>query len=107
MNRTTATAVPPSPTFVQVVDHFDLTACRKIREALLIGLSSFGEIERLDNAYDLHVDIGREQIPDDLRPIHPTGDADTISNFADALRAIDTLEWIVESNRKATEGVAA
>lgn len=99
-------AVPPAPTIANVVGHLDLTTCRKIREALLIGLSSFGEIERLDNAYDIHVKIGHEQIPDDLCPIHPTGSADTIGQFADALRAIDTLEWIVEKSQKTTEGVA-
>ncbi|MDP2196834.1 MAG: hypothetical protein Q8J72_12735 [Rhodocyclaceae bacterium] len=105
--KTLPHTVPPAPTSDQAIDQLDLETCRKIREALLIGLSSFGEIERLDNAYDIHVNIGREQIPDDLRPIHPTGAADTISNFADALRAIDTLEWIVENNQKSTEGVTA
>jgi hypothetical protein len=42
----------------------DLETCRAIRKALIIGLSSFGEIERLGNAYSIHTGIACEAIPD-------------------------------------------
>lgn len=93
------TAVPPAPTFNPCLEP---EAIRGIRSALLIGLSSFGEIEKLDNAYRIHTQLGGESIPDDLRPIHPTGSVDTVSIFADALRAINTLEMAFERG-KATE----
>lgn len=70
----------------------DLETCRLIRKALMIGLSSFGEIERLGNAYSIHVGIANEEVPDDLRPMHPTGAADTVGDFADALAAVDWIE---------------
>lgn len=70
----------------------DLETCRAIRKALIIGLSSFGEIERLDNAYAMHTGIAGEEIPDDLRPMHPTGAADTVGHFAEALAAVDWIE---------------
>ncbi len=58
-----------------------------INNALLIGLESYGEIERISNevgAADLCT--GSDRIPDSVRPIHPTGSADTIGVFAAALR---------------------
>lgn len=70
----------------------DLETCRAIRKALIIGLSSFGEIERLDNAYAMHTGIAGEAIHDDLRPMHPTGAADTVGHFAEALAAVDWIE---------------
>jgi hypothetical protein len=70
----------------------DLETCRAIRKALIIGLSSFGEIERLGNAYSIHTGIACEAIPDDLRPVHPTGAADTVGHFADALASVDWIE---------------
>lgn len=57
---------------------------KEIRHVLLIGLASFGEIERLSNARDLY-EIGGEKVPEDLSPVHPTGNADTASLFAAAL----------------------
>lgn len=70
----------------------DLETCRAIRKALIIGLSSFGEIERLDNAYSIHTETAGEAIPDDLHPMHPTGAADTVGHFATALAYVDLLE---------------
>ncbi len=57
-----------------------------IIDALLIGLNSYGEIERLDNAVDILEKISKIEVPESLRPIHPTGAADTVSLFATALR---------------------
>ncbi len=65
----------------------DIEQQKEINHALLIGLDSFGEIERISNEVgieDLCPSSGR--IPDSIRPIHPTGSADTISIFATALR---------------------
>lgn len=58
-----------------------------INYALLIGLESFGELERINDEvgkYDLVPSL--EKIPESIRPIHPTGANDTISAFAAALR---------------------
>jgi len=70
----------------------DLEACRAIRKALIIGLSSFGEIERLTSAYSIHTEIAGKAIPDDLHPLHSTGCADTVGHFAEALSAVDWIE---------------
>lgn len=57
-----------------------------ITDALLIGLGSFGEIERIDDEVQ-GFDLARTvQIPDSVRPTHPTGSNDTIGLFAEALR---------------------
>jgi len=58
-----------------------------IRDALLIGLASYGEIERLSAVQELRAMRGKP-IGKDLRVVHPTGAADTVSRFADALRAL-------------------
>lgn len=58
-----------------------------IIDALLIGLDSFGEIERLDNAVDI-LEVSKIEVPELLRPKHPTGAADTVGVFATALRLL-------------------
>ncbi len=63
----------------------DCEAVAAIRRALLIGLSSFGEIERIDNQCEL-IKISGEEVPEGLKPIHPTGCCDTVGEFANALR---------------------
>ena len=62
---------------------------KAVTYALLIGLDSYGEIERLINSAELAkmCDI---QIPDNMQPIHPTGSSETIGAFAAALRYIHT-----------------
>ena len=58
---------------------------KAITYALLIGLESYGEIERLTNAADI-ADRCKHPIPDALRPIRPTGcNAGAIGAFAEAL----------------------
>lgn len=66
----------------------DSEAVTAIRRALLIGLSSFGEIERIDNECAL-IKIGGEDAPEGLKPIHPTGSSDTVGEFANALRFLE------------------
>ncbi|MCB2262483.1 MAG: hypothetical protein LGR52_06025 [Candidatus Thiosymbion ectosymbiont of Robbea hypermnestra] len=58
-----------------------------IRDALLIGLASYGEIERLSAAQEIRASYGKK-IERDRRVIHPTGASDTVSCFAAALRAL-------------------
>ena len=65
---------------------------RQIRRALLIGLESFGEVERV---IDRHESLARfdDNKPDSkLRPLHPTGASDTIGVFAAALRLLENME---------------
>lgn len=54
-----------------------------LREMLLVGLASFGELERIRSD---------PRTPESLRVIHPTGSCDTVSRFADALRVLHYLE---------------
>lgn len=62
---------------------------QQVMSALLIGLESFGEIERLRNAAKLiEFDGAIPERFNDLRPFSP-GDADTVSLFAEALRYIN------------------
>jgi len=64
---------------------------RHIRKVLLIGLESFGEIERITDRFESLKSCSLK--PDaDLRPIHPTGTADTIGEFAMALRYLENME---------------
>jgi hypothetical protein len=63
---------------------------KAIREALLIGLESFGEVERLTWRCD-SLEAAGTKFSAELRPMHPTGTADTVGVFAGALRLLDTL----------------
>ena len=79
----------------------------KIREMLLIGLASYGEIERLENAQVIEKRCGNE-IAELLQVIHPTGDAATVSDFAEALRNVDIVMrkirgWTEEVQSRAPE----
>jgi len=60
----------------------DQDQVKHIRDALLIGLASYGELERVINWADTEKALGCES---DLKPLHPTGNADTVSVFAEAL----------------------
>ena len=69
-----------------VLDHEQV---RAIRRALLVGLSAYGECERLDNLF-LIAKMAERPLPDEHSPLHPTGSADTVSEFATALRYLDS-----------------
>ncbi len=76
------------------VDYEDqLNHIRIIRRALLIGLDSYGEIERIDNAFGIQKLAGND-VADDLKPRHPTaGDpGEAIGEFAQALRLLELME---------------
>lgn len=77
-----------SPDDVATIDR--QTTIVAIRRALLVGLASYGEIERLTDVAELLDELG--QLPKGLMPIHPTGSANTVSEIADALRLLDSLE---------------
>ena len=60
---------------------------KAIINALLIGLESYGEIERIsDEVLTADHCPNAYKLPDSVRPIHPTGSADTIGVFAAASR---------------------
>lgn len=59
-----------------------------IREALLIGMASYGEIEKVLNAKELRESMGL-QWPEYLDVRHPTGDCEVVSKFAAALMVIN------------------
>jgi hypothetical protein len=57
---------------------------KSVREALAIGLASFGIIEELDNSKEM-ADLLGKPWPQAAWPTHPTGSADAVSKFATAL----------------------
>ncbi len=59
-----------------------------IRRALLIGLASYAEIERLEDSQASRMRCGFE-VQEDVRVIHPTGSKDTLVQFAAALRSLE------------------
>lgn len=62
-------------------------AQKAIIHALLIGLDSYAEIERLSDEVQINDYMASDKrIPDAVRPIHPTGSVGTIAVFASALR---------------------
>lgn len=65
----------------------DREHAESILHALLIGLDSYGEIERIDDAHRLFASMNRD-LPDELKPLHPTGAPDTIGTFTNALRLL-------------------
>jgi hypothetical protein len=71
---------------------------RCIRRALNVGLSSFGEIERLDDTYSSY-ELLKADIPGSLRPIHPTGANNTIGEFAEAYALLDLIESEIEDEK--------
>ncbi|MEO8384370.1 MAG: hypothetical protein ABI583_03940 [Betaproteobacteria bacterium] len=84
----------------------EVEAIRLIREMMLIGLASFGEIERLIDRQRFRESMG-ESVPDDDKVIHATGCSDTVVNFADALRVLDSLETKVRlTARKQARNIA-
>ena len=58
-----------------------------IIDSLLVGLSSFGEVERVRDLFGVYCSVGHD-LPKDLMPLHPTGTSDTIAQFANALRLL-------------------
>jgi len=74
--------------FATLTIEFEPDQLEAIRGALLIGLASYGEIDRILNYVDTMKAMG-QKIPESLTPIHPTGSADTIGMFANALRMVN------------------
>lgn len=61
---------------------------RWVRDALLVGLASYGELEKVLNAKELREAMGQKW-PEDLDVRHPTGDCEVVSRFATALMTIE------------------
>lgn len=55
-----------------------------IRRALLLGLSSLGEVQRVRDHFEASIALG-QSIDEKFRPVHPTGSPETVGEFADAL----------------------
>ena len=69
----------------------NLESIRAMRKALITGLASYGEIERLSDKWECLELVG-ETPNDELKPVHPTGNADTVGDFASALAYLDIFE---------------
>jgi hypothetical protein len=74
--------------------HEEVTA---IRQALLIGLLCYGEIERLQDVVLQRKLGGKEE----LTPIDPTGRNDTTSEFANALLYLESVDAVCQRLSKA------
>lgn len=61
-----------------------------IRDMLLVGLASYGEIEKTLNAFDIAEICGRP-VGEGAKPAHPTGEAGTVAKFASALHCLHRL----------------
>lgn len=59
-----------------------------IRRALLVGLSAYGELERLRDAAEI-ARMTRLEIPEGMEPIGVSIQADEVSNFAEAIRYLE------------------
>ena len=73
-----------------------------IRHALLIGLESFGEVQRVLDAHEIFTKLGKDP-HEMLKPTHPTGTSDTIGIFAAALRDIESMEYELRSEASAKD----
>jgi len=90
MAKSNHTKVTTTPTpELDREDH--ITRIKNIRAALLIGLASFGEVDRLTSRAAVLESYG-DALPDGMRPIHPTMCHETVGEFAEALRALDLME---------------
>lgn len=69
----------------------------------MIGLASYGEIERLSDAQQTEALRGKE-IPKNLRVIHPAPSPETVADFAEAL---DNVDQVMHQIRDWTEAVQA
>lgn len=65
----------------------DADTVSDIRNMLLVGLNAYGELMRLENAVAVQKGCGIEIHPS-LEPVDVTGDAETVSKFAEALRLL-------------------
>jgi len=63
---------------------------QSIRRALYVGLASFGEVERVTNEVEMAA-LCKKEIPEGIKPVHPTGSSDTVGEFAEALRLLEEL----------------
>ena len=66
-------------------------AFKEIRRALIHGLYSFGEIERLIDVSET-MKYTKQDVPPELIPRHPTGLNDTIADFAAAFHWLESAE---------------
>jgi hypothetical protein len=71
---------------------------RQLRQALILGLQSTSELDRLDDAWGKHVDICGKEIPDDLRPI-TSGMVGDFAIFADAFSYLENLERSIDEGK--------
>ena len=81
---------PPTNAPVGPAKAIDLAyQVKTIRHALIIGLSSYAEIERLENDYEMLKEYGNTPTDGRLKPIGQVDFANIA--FADALAALEAL----------------
>ena len=66
----------------------DADTVSDIRNMLLVGLNAYGELMRLEGAVANRLMCG-DTIHESLEPADITGDAETVSKFAEALRLLE------------------
>lgn len=99
--ETTVVTFPGATAPIDKLDLADLNSrVSKMREMMLVGLAAYGEVERLSDKLKCY-EYCKISVPKDLRVIRPTGSSETISDFAEALRCIDSM--VLEVTRLANE----
>lgn len=68
----------------------DREAVVAIRAALLVGLASYGEVDKLCDCANVLREMGTP-LPDLFSPTHPTGSDDTVGQFAEALSYLNQI----------------
>ena len=74
-----------------IVLALSLAQVRTIREALLVGLSSYGEVERLSSEFRC-AEIAGSPYPKAMQPMDSSGDPNQVCEFAAALQYITDLD---------------
>jgi hypothetical protein len=80
-----------APKPIELEDH----GCQTIRKALLWGLHSYGEIQRLSERYE-YLKRNAEPVDQDMRPMDSVGRTDGVVIFAEALQLVSANDLAPE-----------
>lgn len=78
-------SIPPQGGAGLAIDR-DTMEC--IKDAVLLGLEAWGEVDKVTRRFDTHRALGLE-LPRDVRPHEISSETDTTARFATALRLIE------------------
>jgi hypothetical protein len=79
-------AMPANPLMEKIT--FTREELNWIRDVVIIGLQSFGELEKIFSIKEV-MERSDAKWPEYLDVRHPTGDAETVAKFADVLKVLN------------------